>query len=128
MLNFTAKLDHDGMSEPYEQSEADLTDVKFMYVVACQVFGLQKRSMHVQDRSSYLNTVRLLNKYEFMFSSFQSDHIILLRFLQPSYFKLHRHPSLRVAFIDEVDGRIENGTTEKTYYSVLVKGGTVEQV
>jgi hypothetical protein len=38
-------------------------------------------------------------------------------------FKLYRNPSLRVAFIDEVEAPTRNGTTEKTYYSVLVKGG-----
>lgn len=38
-------------------------------------------------------------------------------------FKLNRNPSLRVAFIDEVEAPTGNGTTEKTYYSVLVKGG-----
>jgi hypothetical protein len=38
-------------------------------------------------------------------------------------FKLYRNPSLRVAFIDEVEAPTGNGTTEKTYYSVLVKGG-----
>jgi len=37
--------------------------------------------------------------------------------------KLHRNPSLRVAYIDEVEAPTGNGTTEKTYYSVLVKGG-----
>jgi len=36
--------------------------------------------------------------------------------------KLHRNPS-RVAYIDEVEAPTGNGTTEKTYYSVLVKGG-----
>jgi hypothetical protein len=38
-------------------------------------------------------------------------------------FKSYRNPSLRVAFIDEVEAPTGNGTTEKTYYSVLVKGG-----
>jgi len=37
--------------------------------------------------------------------------------------KLHRNPSLRVAFIDEVEAPTGNGATEKTYFSVLVKGG-----
>nr|CDM83143.1 unnamed protein product [Triticum aestivum] len=33
-----------------------------------------------------------------------------------------RYPSLRIAYIDEVEAPTKNGTTEKTYYSVLVKG------
>jgi hypothetical protein len=36
--------------------------------------------------------------------------------------KMHRYPSLRIAYIDEVEAPTRNGTTEKTYYSVLVKG------
>ena len=35
---------------------------------------------------------------------------------------MHRYPSLRIAYIDEVEGPTRNGLTEKTYYSVLVKG------
>jgi hypothetical protein len=35
---------------------------------------------------------------------------------------MHRYPSLRIAYIDEVEAPTINGMTEKTYYSVLVKG------
>jgi len=35
---------------------------------------------------------------------------------------LCRYPSLRVAYIDEMEETV-NGRSEKIYYSVLVKGG-----
>lgn len=35
----------------------------------------------------------------------------------------HRYPSLRVAYIDEVEDTTVKGKSVKTYYSVLVKGG-----
>lgn len=34
----------------------------------------------------------------------------------------YRYPSLRVAYIDEREEKVE-GKSEKVYYSVLVKGG-----
>lgn len=35
---------------------------------------------------------------------------------------VYRHPSLRVAYIDTVEGTV-NGRPQKVYYSVLLKGG-----
>ncbi|KAL8031752.1 hypothetical protein ABFX02_13G047800 [Erythranthe guttata] len=76
-----------------EKAQA-LADMKFTYVVSCQVYGAQKKSSDAQDRSCYVNILNLMLKY----------------------------PSLRVAYIDEREETID-GKTEKVYYSVLVKGG-----
>lgn len=43
-------------------------------------------------------------------------------------FTSKRYPSLRVAYIDEVDEALKEkteGKTEKVYYSVLIKGDTI---
>jgi hypothetical protein len=40
---------------------------------------------------------------------------------------VHRNPSLRVAFIDEVEECTGNQTTGKAYYSVLIKGGEKDE-
>ncbi|GFQ05882.1 callose synthase 7 [Phtheirospermum japonicum] len=76
-----------------ERAQA-LADLKFTYVVSCQVYGAQKKSSDAQDRSCYVNILNLMLTY----------------------------PSLRVAYIDEREETV-NGKTEKVYYSVLVKGG-----
>ncbi|KAL8507919.1 hypothetical protein ACS0TY_018463 [Phlomoides rotata] len=76
-----------------ERAQA-FADMKFTYVVSCQVYGNQKKSSDPQDRSCYVNILNLMLAY----------------------------PSLRVAYIDEREETI-NGKTEKVYYSVLVKGG-----
>jgi callose synthase len=70
-----------------------IADIKFTYVVSCQVYGIQKKSKDPKDNACYLNILNLMIKY----------------------------PSLRIAYIDEVEDRSRNGT-KKTYYSVLVKG------
>ncbi|KAI3465923.1 hypothetical protein Pfo_022586 [Paulownia fortunei] len=76
-----------------ERAQA-LADLKFTYVVSCQVYGAQKKSSDTRDRSCYVNILNLMLAY----------------------------PSLRVAYIDEREETV-NGKTEKFYYSVLVKGG-----
>ncbi|KAL8510691.1 hypothetical protein ACS0TY_017495 [Phlomoides rotata] len=70
-----------------------LADLKFTYVVSCQVYGAQKMSSVNRDRSCYMNILNLMLAY----------------------------PSLRVAYIDARDETVGK-TTEKVYYSVLVKG------
>ncbi|KAF0917198.1 hypothetical protein E2562_017105 [Oryza meyeriana var. granulata] len=72
-----------------------IANIKFTYVVSCQVYGMQKQSKDLKDNACYQNILNLMMMY----------------------------PSLRVAYIDEVEAPADNGTTEKTYYSVLVKGG-----
>ncbi|XP_065851855.1 callose synthase 7 [Euphorbia lathyris] len=70
-----------------------LADLKFTYVVSCQVYGSQKKSTDARERSCYSNILNLMLKY----------------------------PSLRVAYIDEREETV-NGNPQKAYYSVLVKG------
>ncbi|KAF7081798.1 hypothetical protein CFC21_085704 [Triticum aestivum] len=72
-----------------------LADIKFTYVICCQVYGMQKISGNPKDNACYLNILHLLKMY----------------------------PSLRVAYIDEVEALTGDGVIEKTYYSVLIKGG-----
>ncbi|KAJ7965070.1 Callose synthase-like protein [Quillaja saponaria] len=71
-----------------------LADLKFTYVVSCQIYGAQKKSQNLRDRSCYYNILHLMLTY----------------------------PSLRVAYIDEGEETV-NGKSQKVYYSVLVKGG-----
>ncbi|OEL25066.1 Callose synthase 7 [Dichanthelium oligosanthes] len=96
-----AKFGQDRSIESYQELQYGsemaqaIADIKFTYVVSCQVYGMQKTSKDLKDKSCYLNILNLMIM----------------------------NPSLRVAFIDEVEAPTGNGTTEKTYYSVLVKGG-----
>ncbi|CAN6247823.1 unnamed protein product [Urochloa humidicola] len=96
-----AKFGRDRSIESYQELQSGsemaqaIADIKFTYVVSCQVYGMQKTSKDLKDKSCYLNILNLMIM----------------------------NPSLRVAYIDEVEAPTGNGTTEKTYYSVLVKGG-----
>jgi len=65
-----------------------VADLKFTYVVSCQLYGIHKRSAN--DRAKNILDLML------------------------------RYPSLRVAYIDEVEER-EKDKSQKVYYSVLVK-------
>ncbi|OMO49645.1 Glycosyl transferase, family 48 [Corchorus capsularis] len=78
----------------YGEHAQALADMKFTYVVSCQVYGAQKKSPDPRDRSCYLNILNLMLTY----------------------------PSLRVAYIDEREETV-NGRSQKVYYSVLLKGG-----
>ncbi|XXG90536.1 hypothetical protein AAC387_Pa12g2277 [Persea americana] len=79
-------------NEFWAHSQA-VADMKFTYVVSCQIYGKQKKSFDSQDQSSYKNILNLMLRY----------------------------PSLRVAYIDERE-ELMNGKSEIIYYSVLVKG------
>ncbi|KAF6171148.1 hypothetical protein GIB67_012222 [Kingdonia uniflora] len=89
----TDNINHQNQKAFAARSQA-VADIKFTYVVSCQVYGAQKKSGESRDRSCYQNILNLMLMY----------------------------PSLRVAYIDERDETL-NGKTEKVYYSVLVKGG-----
>ncbi|KAG0486176.1 hypothetical protein HPP92_008271 [Vanilla planifolia] len=65
-----------------------VADMKFTYVVSCQIYGDQKRSGQQQAQ----DILRLMTKY----------------------------PSLRVAYIDEVEMPKEDRKVDKIYYSTLV--------
>ncbi|KAK9153262.1 hypothetical protein Sjap_000742 [Stephania japonica] len=72
-----------------------ITDMKFTYVVSCQIFGVMKNSpKDSKERNCYQNILSLMLIY----------------------------PSLRVAYIDEKEDMVD-GDSQKVYYSVLVKGG-----
>ncbi|KAK8652582.1 hypothetical protein V6N13_126610 [Hibiscus sabdariffa] len=77
----------------YIQQAQALANMKFTYVVSCQLYGAQKKSFDARDRNCYLNILNLMLTY----------------------------PSLRVAYIDETEEMV-NGRSQKLYYSVLVKG------
>ncbi|KAH1239429.1 Callose synthase 7 [Glycine max] len=76
-----------------EEAQA-MADLKFTYVVSCQVYGSQKKSKNTRDRSCYTNILSLMLT----------------------------HSALRVAYIDETEDT-KDGKSQKVYYSVLVKGG-----
>ncbi|XP_062105741.1 callose synthase 7-like [Humulus lupulus] len=77
-----------------DQAQA-LVDLKFTYVLSCQLYGFQKKSNDLsRDQSCYMNILKLMLTY----------------------------PSLRVAYIDTRE-EMENGSSQMVYYSVLVKGG-----
>ncbi|KAF9682829.1 hypothetical protein SADUNF_Sadunf05G0148900 [Salix dunnii] len=80
--------------KPYFDHAQALADLKFTYVVSCQVYGAQKKSTEPRERSCYNNILNLMLT----------------------------NPSLRVAYIDERE-TTEDGKSQKQYYSVLVKGG-----
>ncbi|OMO95895.1 Glycoside hydrolase, family 17 [Corchorus capsularis] len=72
-----------------------LPDLKFTYVVSCQIYGALKSSNDPRQKD-------ILN-------------LMLM------------YPSLRIAYIDEVDEPVKGnaeGKTHKVYYSVLLKGDT----
>ncbi|MBA0628218.1 hypothetical protein Godav_022983, partial [Gossypium davidsonii] len=71
-----------------------LPDLKFTYVVSCQIYGTLKNSDDSHDQSRQRSILDLMLM----------------------------HPSLRVAYIDEREETV-NGESEKSFYSVLVKGG-----
>ncbi|KAI5662092.1 hypothetical protein M9H77_21415 [Catharanthus roseus] len=85
---------HNSAQSGLKMRSQALADLKFTYVVSCQVYGAQKKSSDARDRSCYINILNLMLTY----------------------------PSLRVAYIDEVEGTM-HGKSVKVYYSVLVKGG-----
>ncbi|KAJ8567933.1 hypothetical protein K7X08_020655 [Anisodus acutangulus] len=68
-----------------------LADLKFTYVVSCQIYGAKKKSSEQRDRSCYVNILNLMLTY----------------------------PSLRVAYIDEWDETV-NGKSAKVYYSYCI--------
>ncbi|EXB36810.1 Callose synthase 5 [Morus notabilis] len=109
----------------YAQLEA-VADMKFTYVATCQNYGNQKRS---GDRRA-TDILNLMVKYvpylikpiAFLKFDFCKDAIaqfIFSKKIRPLCC-LYSNPSLRVAYMDEVE-ETENGKVQKVYYSVLVK-------
>ncbi|ONM41651.1 Callose synthase 7 [Zea mays] len=75
-----------------------IADIKFTYVVSCQLYGVHKTSKDSRERGLYENILNLMLTY----------------------------PALRIAYIDEKEVQLRNGKIEKQYYSVLVKGDDEE--
>lgn len=71
-----------------------MADLKFTYVVSCQVYGVQKQSKDPRDKSCYNSILKLMTTEK----------------------------SLRIAYIDTREDTV-NGRTQKVHYSVLIKGG-----
>ncbi|XP_026404603.1 callose synthase 7-like isoform X1 [Papaver somniferum] len=90
----TVNIDHHDDEMAFAARSQAVADMKFTYVVSCQVYGAQKKSGELRDRSCYQNVLNLMLMY----------------------------PSLRVAYIDDREEML-NGKSERVYYSVLVKGG-----
>ncbi|KAK8500612.1 hypothetical protein V6N12_038571 [Hibiscus sabdariffa] len=85
----------DSVSNEDHIREKVLPDLKFTYVVSCQIYGILKRLKDPRQKD-------ILN-------------LLLM------------YPSLRVAYIDEVEEPVmekNEGKTKKVYYSVLLKGDT----
>ncbi|XP_010525558.1 PREDICTED: putative callose synthase 6 isoform X2 [Tarenaya hassleriana] len=91
---YRARTSNDEDQKAFLDRAKALADMKFTYVVSCQVYGNQKKSSDLHDRSCYTNILQLMLKY----------------------------PSLRVAYVDEREEKVE-GRSHKVYYSVLLKGG-----
>ncbi|KAL5582571.1 hypothetical protein UlMin_015013 [Ulmus minor] len=87
-------LDNENEQKAFDEHAQALADLKFTYVVSCQLYGAQKKSNEPRDQSCYNNILKLMLTY----------------------------PSLRVAYIDTREDTV-NGRAQKVYYSVLVKGG-----
>ncbi|MBA0846206.1 hypothetical protein Goarm_023293 [Gossypium armourianum] len=85
---------HNASREEDSARAQALPDLKFTYVVSCQIYGTLKNSDDSHDQSRQRSILDLMLM----------------------------HPSLRVAYIDEREETV-NGESEKSFYSVLVKGG-----
>ncbi|PUZ56354.1 hypothetical protein GQ55_5G289200 [Panicum hallii var. hallii] len=93
MINVEADLG----GEEAARSKA-IADIKFTYVVSCQLYGVHKASKDSREKGLYENILNLMLTY----------------------------PALRIAYIDEKEVQLPNGKFEKQYYSVLVKGDDEE--
>jgi callose synthase len=66
---FAAKFGRDRSIESYQELQSgsemaqDIADIKFTYVVSCQVYGMQKTSKDEKDKSCYLNILNLMITY-----------------------------------------------------------------
>ncbi|KAG5138328.1 hypothetical protein JHK82_023059 [Glycine max] len=90
------------LSEGYSETNKKLleeaqtmADLKFTYVVSCQAYGYQRKSKNARDKNCYINILKLMLT----------------------------HSSLRVAYIDEIEEKTEDGKSQMVYFSVLIKGG-----
>ena len=94
-----------------------LADMKFTFVVSCQQYSIQKRSGDQRAK----DILRLMTTYVFLqLVCYFHSQMLELNVL----FLCGRYPSLRVAYIDEVEQTHKDsykGADDKIYYSALVK-------
>ena len=94
-----------------------VADMKFTYVVSCQLYGIQKRSgdQRAQDILRLMTTYGIRELWMWYPNILQAHYLTIY---------LGRYPSLRVAYIDEVEEPSKDRTkkvNDKVYYSTLVK-------
>ncbi|KAK7284965.1 hypothetical protein RJT34_19719 [Clitoria ternatea] len=87
------KASYEGSRASLDQAQA-LAELKFTYIVSCQLYGAHKKSKNNKERRCYTDILNLMLMY----------------------------PSIRVAYIDEME-ETKDRKCQKVYYSVLVKGG-----
>lgn len=51
---------HNSAQSGLKMRSQALADLKFTYVVSCQVYGAQKKSSDARDRSCYINILNLM--------------------------------------------------------------------
>jgi callose synthase len=105
-----------------------VADMKFTYVVSCQLYGIQKRSGDARAQ----DILRLMTTYvtknflpDFLMNN---SKILVLLLMVELYF---RYPSLRVAYIDEVEEPSKDRAqkiNQKAYYSTLVKAALPKSI
>jgi hypothetical protein len=68
-LFFVAKVDRDRSIGSYQELQSDIemaqaiADIKFTYVVSCQVYGMQKTSNDLNEKRRYQNILSLMIMY-----------------------------------------------------------------
>jgi len=60
---FRAMASNDENQKAFLERARALADLKFTYVVSCQVYGNQKKSGDIHNRSCYTNILQLMLKY-----------------------------------------------------------------
>ena len=117
-----AELDseeHSKNERSYRAQCQAIADMKFTYVVSCQQYGIDKRSGHSRAK----DILKLMTKYV-SYIKFLSCYCFSKKLSYLSRFPCLRYPSLRVAYIDEVEEASKDNskkTVQKVYYSALVK-------
>lgn len=51
---------HNSSQRSLKMRSQALADLKFTYVVSCQVYGAQKKSSDLRERSCYINILNLM--------------------------------------------------------------------
>ncbi|OIW00473.1 hypothetical protein TanjilG_05823 [Lupinus angustifolius] len=115
------KKDKNSQKSLYANLEA-MADMKFTYVATCQNYGNQKRSGDRRATDILNLMVNLFVCEDKVAHIYHPTRWVPPTLSHPSniWFTICSNPSLRVAYIDEVEER-EAGKIQKVYYSVLIK-------